>query len=110
MTIVVQKSDLDISYDPTKCNRCGICLEVCPFNVWELPEQGPAILARAEDCTNCTACAKNCLGNAISVTNMGCGCIWNEASRRQTKRKDTVVGSDEQEDQESCGCGTSCCG
>lgn len=53
-----------------------MCIEVCPFNVWELPDDGPAIVARGENCTNCTACAVNCLGNAIVVENLGCGCIW----------------------------------
>ncbi|MHA2425171.1 MAG: 4Fe-4S dicluster domain-containing protein [Candidatus Thorarchaeota archaeon] len=110
MTIVVQEKKLDISYDSSKCNRCGLCLEVCPFNVWELPVEGPAIIARPEDCTNCTACAKNCLGSAISVANIGCGCIWNEASRRQTKREDKLVGAVDEEQEDSCGCGPSCCG
>ncbi len=110
MTIVIQEKRMDLTYDSTKCNRCGLCLEVCPFNVWELPENGPAIIVRPEDCTNCTACAKNCLGNAITVANMGCGCIWNEAGRRKTKREDTIVGAVDEEKQDSSGCGSSCCG
>ncbi|MHA1770007.1 MAG: 4Fe-4S dicluster domain-containing protein [Candidatus Thorarchaeota archaeon] len=63
-------------YEPSKCVRCGMCVEVCPFDVWELPEEGPAVITRGENCTNCTACAKNCLGNAINVKNIGCGCLW----------------------------------
>ncbi|MHA2381399.1 MAG: 4Fe-4S dicluster domain-containing protein [Candidatus Thorarchaeota archaeon] len=51
MTTVTAVSDsgrTDFTYDPSKCNRCGNCIEVCAFNVWELPEQGPAIFARSE--------------------------------------------------------------
>ncbi|MFW9980047.1 MAG: ferredoxin family protein [Candidatus Thorarchaeota archaeon] len=117
MTITVQERRTDLLYNPLACNRCGLCLEVCPFNVWELPEKGPAIMARPDDCTNCTACAKNCLGNAITVTNVGCGCIWNQSARRRGECEDTVVGAKEQpessDSDSSCGCSStksSCCG
>lgn len=108
MTLVTTISDsgrTDFSYDPTKCNRCGNCLEVCGFNVWELPAEGPAVVARPEDCTNCTACAKNCLGGAITVMNLGCGCVWNQARKRQGGCQDTAVGPVS----ESNAGGTSCC-
>ena len=109
MTVVTQEIKLDLGYDSARCNRCGMCLEVCPFNVWELPVDGPAVIARPEDCTNCTSCAKNCLGDAITVTNIGCGCIWNEAGRRKGKGKDSVVGPDNPSDCSSTG-SNSCCG
>ena len=110
MTVVIQEKSTDVLYNPLACNRCGLCLEVCPFNVWELPEKGPAIMARPDDCTNCTACAKNCLGNAITVKNLGCGCIWNQAARLLNRVKDSEVGSEEEEN--TCGSNTesSCCG
>lgn len=116
MTIQIQERRTDVLYNPLACNRCGLCLEVCPFNVWELPEKGPAIMARPDDCTNCTACAKNCLGNAITVTNVGCGCIWNQSARLRGECEDTVVGiskkSEEVQEKSSCGCSkeSSCCG
>ncbi|MFX1367464.1 MAG: ferredoxin family protein [Promethearchaeota archaeon] len=93
MTVVVKETGLELEYAPEQCSRCGMCLEVCPFNVWELPESGPAIMARPEDCTNCTSCAKNCLGAAITVKNIGCGCIWNQSARRAGKTDEVVVGS-----------------
>ena len=110
MTTVTTISDsgrTDFYYDPTKCNRCGNCLEVCAFNVWELPEKGAAIFARPEDCTNCTACAKNCLGQAITVLNLGCGCVWNQAGKRKGGCGESDVVGPEQEDGSS---DTSCCG
>lgn len=109
MTIVVEQKSLDIQYNPSLCNRCGMCVEVCPFNVWELPEEGPAVLARVENCTNCTACAKNCLGDAIAVLNMGCGCVWNESARRKGQCSESVVGPTE-ETSDSCSSDSSCCG
>ena len=113
MTVVTEERELDVVYNPAQCNRCGLCLEVCPFNVWELPETGPAVMARIEDCTNCTACAKNCLGNAIVVKNYGCGCIWNQTARLLGKVKDNIVGKDEDEgcdSESSCSGSTGCCG
>ncbi|MHA1577663.1 MAG: 4Fe-4S dicluster domain-containing protein [Candidatus Thorarchaeota archaeon] len=106
--IVIEDSGFGITYDPTKCNRCGLCLEVCPFNVWELPEVGPAVIARSEDCTNCTSCSKNCLGDAITVNNMGCGCIWNQAGRQNDNcgETDPVASEVEQSPPDN----TSCCG
>ncbi|MDH4214146.1 MAG: ferredoxin family protein [Candidatus Odinarchaeota archaeon] len=109
MTLVLEKSKLDISYNPSNCNRCGMCIEVCPFNVWDFPDHGPAVLARPQDCTNCTACAQNCLGYAISVLNIGCGCIWNESARRRGQQQDKLIGPDSETD--SCCTGSSsCCG
>ncbi|MFW9811557.1 MAG: ferredoxin family protein [Candidatus Thorarchaeota archaeon] len=92
VTAISKFGRTDFIYDPKKCNRCGYCLEVCAFNVWDLPEKGPAIVARPEDCTNCTACAKNCLGQAITVVNLGCGCIWNQASKRKGNCQESIVG------------------
>ncbi len=115
MTVVTQEQRTDVIYDPSACNRCGMCVEVCPFNVWELPERGAAMMARPEDCTNCTACAKNCLGDAISVTNFGCGCIWNQIARMLSRTKDSDVGAGSED--EACatdsGCdntSSGCCG
>ncbi|MHA2140755.1 MAG: 4Fe-4S dicluster domain-containing protein [Candidatus Thorarchaeota archaeon] len=108
MTIVVEETGLGLDYSPQLCNRCGICLEVCPFAVWELPEEGPAVIARPEDCTNCTACAKNCLGAAISVKNIGCGCVWNEAARRKGRCDESVVGTPSVAEEAECGSSTCC--
>ncbi|MFX1261856.1 MAG: ferredoxin family protein [Promethearchaeota archaeon] len=108
MTIVVEETGLGLDYNPSLCNRCGICLEVCPFSVWELPDDGPAVIARAEDCTNCTACAKNCLGGAIAVRNIGCGCIWNEAARRKGRCEEPVIGTPSKAEKSDSG-SSSCC-
>ncbi|MFX1272691.1 MAG: ferredoxin family protein, partial [Promethearchaeota archaeon] len=107
-TIVVEETGLGLDYNPSLCNRCGICLEVCPFSVWELPDDGPAVIARPEDCTNCTACAKNCLGGAIAVRNIGCGCIWNEAARRKGRCEEPVIGTPSKAEKSDSG-SSSCC-
>lgn len=103
MTTIVVQEQKQFFYNPSKCTRCGNCLEVCGFDVWEIPDSGPAVVARPDNCTNCTACAKNCLGQAIMVTNFGCGCVWNQAGKQSDDpccEQDVSVGGTE----------SSCCG
>jgi len=41
----------------TKCNNCGICVDVCPTNAIEMNQ---FIITNKELCTRCCACVKNC--------------------------------------------------
>ena len=54
------------------CNGCGMCLKVCPHNVFELSGKKAHILRR-DYCMECGACQINCPVEAISV-NSGVGC------------------------------------
>jgi NAD-dependent dihydropyrimidine dehydrogenase PreA subunit len=54
------------------CNGCGICIKVCPHEVFELSERKAHIIRR-DYCMECGACSLNCPVNAISV-NSGVGC------------------------------------
>jgi NAD-dependent dihydropyrimidine dehydrogenase PreA subunit len=54
------------------CNGCGMCLKVCPHEVFELSGH-KARIVRKDYCMECGACALNCPENAISV-NSGVGC------------------------------------
>ena len=54
------------------CNGCGMCLKVCPHDVFEL-SKGKAHIARKNQCMECGACKLNCPVNAISVDS-GVGC------------------------------------
>ena len=51
----------DITQDYDRCTGCGVCVEVCPRNVYTLdPAKRKAILARPQDCVNCNACVNRC--------------------------------------------------
>ena len=55
-----------------KCTGCGICLEVCPHNVFALKDK-KAIIIDKDGCMECGACAVNCNFGALSV-DKGVGC------------------------------------
>jgi len=47
-----------------KCDGCGNCIEVCPFNVLKI-EKGKAVVKNPERCRKCGACVSACPNNAI---------------------------------------------
>jgi len=61
-----------LQLDTSLCNGCGMCINVCPHNVFELSGKKAHIM-RKDYCMECGACSLNCAVNAISV-NSGVGC------------------------------------
>lgn len=55
-----------------KCTGCGMCLEVCPHNVFTLQDK-KAVIIDKDSCMECGACALNCAFGALSV-DKGVGC------------------------------------
>jgi ferredoxin len=55
-----------------KCNNCGMCIKVCPHEVFEMIDKKVRIIGR-DFCMECGACALNCSEDAISVRS-GVGC------------------------------------
>ena len=55
-----------------RCTGCGMCLEVCPHNVFGLDDKKTVILDR-DGCMECGACALNCKFGALHV-DKGVGC------------------------------------
>jgi len=85
---------LNVSYD--LCTGCGVCVEVCPHEVFLLIDR-KAIITHQEDCMECGACKKNCSASAISVRS-GVGCASAMIQSIFTGKEAT------------CGCSTdSCC-
>lgn len=54
------------------CNGCGMCIKVCPHEVFELSSKKAHIIRR-DYCMECGACSLNCPVGAITV-NAGVGC------------------------------------
>jgi NAD-dependent dihydropyrimidine dehydrogenase PreA subunit len=55
-----------------KCTGCGMCLEVCPHNVFAIRDK-KAVIIDKDRCMECGACAVNCAFGALSV-DKGVGC------------------------------------
>jgi len=80
------------------CNGCGMCVNVCPHEVFQL-SGGKAHIINRDYCMECGACALNCTKQIISVKS-GVGCAAGIISGMFTNSEP------------SCGCSdvnTKCC-
>jgi NAD-dependent dihydropyrimidine dehydrogenase PreA subunit len=69
---VYLKNVVTLQLDENKCTGCGMCLDVCPHEVFKM--NGKHVLIQNRDaCMECGACGQNCPVNAISVES-GVGC------------------------------------
>jgi ferredoxin len=61
-----------LKLDEAKCTGCGMCLEVCPHEVFKMNTRHVEIQNR-DACMECGACSRNCPSEAIAVqTGVGC--------------------------------------
>ena len=62
-----------VKVDWEKCNGDGVCVEVCPVEVFELqnvadfPDTEKSVPVREEECILCMACVASCPTEAITV-------------------------------------------
>lgn len=56
----------DVIVDRELCTGCGICVDECPSNVFDM-EDDLAEPNRLEDCTACKLCELDCPSEAIKV-------------------------------------------
>jgi ferredoxin len=61
-----------LKLDGEKCNGCGMCLQVCPHEVFTR-QNGQVRIQLRDACMECGACRINCPSGAISVSS-GVGC------------------------------------
>ena len=66
------KDVVTLKLDEEKCTGCGMCLEVCPHEVFKMNARHVEIQNR-DACMECGACSRNCPFDAIAVqTGVGC--------------------------------------
>jgi len=53
--------------DYCRCNFCKVCVEVCPYEVFEIIEN-KVIVKNKESCIECGECIRNCDYKAIKLT------------------------------------------
>lgn len=66
------KNVVTLELTADRCIGCGMCVEVCPHNVFEL-NAGKANLVNRDYCMECGACVRNCPVEALTVK-AGVGC------------------------------------
>ena len=66
------KNVATLELDRALCTGCGMCVEVCPHQVFAL-EKKLAHITSFDACMECGACAKNCPVSAIRI-DAGVGC------------------------------------
>jgi NAD-dependent dihydropyrimidine dehydrogenase PreA subunit len=70
--LVYLKDVVTLELNPESCNGCGMCVKVCPHEVFGL-KGGKAQIINRDYCMECGACALNCPAQAIYVKS-GVGC------------------------------------
>ncbi len=66
------KNVATLEMNTKKCTGCGMCLDVCPHQVFKLTGKKAAIVDR-DACMECGACSRNCPAGALTVQ-AGVGC------------------------------------
>jgi NAD-dependent dihydropyrimidine dehydrogenase PreA subunit len=66
------KNVVTLQLSEAKCNACGMCIKVCPHEVFDIIN-GKAKVLNFDACMECGACAMNCAKKAITVRS-GVGC------------------------------------
>ena len=66
------KDVVTLNLDKEKCTGCGMCIEVCPHEVFKMNTRHVEIQNR-DACMECGACSRNCPFDAIAVQ-AGVGC------------------------------------
>jgi NAD-dependent dihydropyrimidine dehydrogenase PreA subunit len=65
---------ISLRLNQENCTNCGMCVKVCPHEVFEMINKKVHIVGR-EFCMECGACKKNCPQGAILLdVGDGCGC------------------------------------
>jgi 2-oxoglutarate ferredoxin oxidoreductase subunit delta len=53
------------------CKVCGICVALCPEQVFDRNELGQPVVARLADCTACAFCERHCPDFAVDIVHPG---------------------------------------
>ena len=70
--LVYLKNVVTLQLDENKCTGCGMCMDVCPHEVFKMNSKHVVIQNR-DACMECGACSLNCPASAIAVQS-GVGC------------------------------------
>ena len=66
-TVIVADEVPEIVLDAGLCKRCGICVAVCPSDVYRPDRDGLPLVADGERCIWCNRCERYCPDYAITL-------------------------------------------
>ncbi|MBW2091270.1 MAG: 4Fe-4S binding protein [Deltaproteobacteria bacterium] len=98
--LIYLKNVVTLELDQQKCIGCGVCLDVCPHQVFRL-DNGVAQIEDRDACMECGACALNCPVEAVIVSS-GVGCaaaVINSALGRESSSCCCVIESESKRDE-----------
>jgi NAD-dependent dihydropyrimidine dehydrogenase PreA subunit len=52
--------------DIGSCDRCGVCVEICPSEVYQIGRQAVDIVF-PEECIECGACVQQCPAECVDL-------------------------------------------
>lgn len=94
------KNVVTLRLNENKCTGCGMCLDVCPHDVFRMNEKHVLIKNR-DACMECGACSRNCPVDAITVES-GVGCAAAVINSMLGKEGECCCGSSDSGDQGCC--------
>jgi NAD-dependent dihydropyrimidine dehydrogenase PreA subunit len=59
-----------IEVNEQQCNKCGVCVDMCPMDVLRLGKRGYPIMQYRDDCWYCDVCVFMCPRQAIKLTDL----------------------------------------
>jgi NAD-dependent dihydropyrimidine dehydrogenase PreA subunit len=59
-----------MAVDEEKCNKCGVCVDICPMDVLRFNRKGYPFMQYQNDCWYCDACAFMCPRQAIRMDSL----------------------------------------
>jgi len=62
----ITESAFVVRFDRTKCVGCGVCVERCVFEAFELREEAERVTFDSDRCFGCGLCVGTCAGKAIT--------------------------------------------
>ncbi len=80
-----------VALDLGLCKACGICIDLCPTEVFDRGATGQPIVSRPQDCTACLLCELHCPDFALEIRRKPRKRRANAASAAEHQRVKAVI-------------------